>query len=99
MRYIRRERTTLSDAYKRWLLPTEVAITQRRNFTAEQLLEPLMCLGEGMDQCVRVLRVDEPLRILANHKPNSAPAPLQGYLDAELHEIIFRFVRRAVGYF
>ena len=55
-----------------------------------------MRLGEAMNQCALVLRVDSALRIPANHKPNSVSASLQGCLDAELQEIIFRFVTRAV---
>ena len=39
------------------------------------------------------------MRIPANHKPNSAPTPLQACLDAELNKIVFGVVDRVVGYF
>ena len=43
--------------------------------------------------------MDSAVRIPANHKPNSAPTPLQACLDAKLKKIVFGVVERVVGYF
>ena len=58
-----------------------------------------MRLGEGMDKCALVLCVHGALHIPANYKPDRASASLKAGLDAELNEIVFRFVRGVVGDF
>jgi hypothetical protein len=70
---------------------------QRGHFTAEQLLEALMRL-EGMDKSALALRVESAVRIPAEHKPDSVPAPLPACLDAELNEMVFGFAEGVVSY-
>ena len=72
---------------------------QRAHFTAEPLLEPLMRLGERLDEPELVLRRHSAKAIPANHKPNRTPAQLQASRDAELNKIVFGVVERVVGYF